>query len=113
MVLQLRERLALLKMAEEEEEEQRRQEIVAAKQVGVAHFCCIEKGWIWVCVLKVKDQFVMDTLDEIAKHRAEQTRMAAARLIQIQLLVLVLFHVSWQARAAKARGSAENCSNSE
>jgi hypothetical protein len=63
-VAELRERLALLKVAEEEEEEQKRKEIVAAKQM--------------------KDQLVMDTLDQIAKHRSEHTRIAAARQEQLK-----------------------------
>ncbi|XP_062503642.1 cilia- and flagella-associated protein 99-like [Corticium candelabrum] len=63
-VAELRERLAHLKVAQEEEEERRRKDIVAAKQV--------------------KDQLVMDTLDQIAIQRAEQARLAAARQEQLR-----------------------------
>ncbi|XP_068709069.1 cilia- and flagella-associated protein 99-like isoform X2 [Montipora foliosa] len=56
-VVELRERLALLKIAEKEEEEEKRDSILKSK---------VEK-----------DQFLMDTLETIAKHRAQQGREAA------------------------------------
>ncbi|KAK7110652.1 cilia- and flagella-associated protein 99-like [Littorina saxatilis] len=59
-IAELRERLALGKVAEEEAEEKKRDSILEAKQA--------------------KDQQLIDTLESIAKHRLEQTRSAAIRL---------------------------------
>ena len=56
-ILQLRERLQLLKEKEAEEEENKRTEILEAKQA--------------------KDRMLMDTLTVISKHRAEDTRTKA------------------------------------
>eukprot|EP00118_Oscarella_pearsei_P022390 m.258268 g.258268 ORF g.258268 m.258268 type:complete len:669 (+) comp40413_c2_seq41:4483-6489(+) len=58
-VAELRERLALLRVAEEEEEEKRRHEIVAGK--------------------KAKERMIVGTLGSIARCRAEQSRLAAAK----------------------------------
>ncbi|KAK7457309.1 hypothetical protein BaRGS_00035724, partial [Batillaria attramentaria] len=59
-IAELRERLALMKVAEKEAEEKKRDEILEAKQA--------------------KDQQLIDTLECISKHRLEQTRSAALRL---------------------------------
>ncbi|XP_015768449.1 PREDICTED: cilia- and flagella-associated protein 99-like [Acropora digitifera] len=59
-VVELRERLALLKIAEKEEEEEKRDSILKSK---------VEK-----------DQMLMDTLETIAKHRAQKGREAAILL---------------------------------
>lgn len=59
-VAELRERLALLKIAEKEAEEEKRDNILKSK---------VEK-----------DQFLMDTLETIAKHRAEIGNEAAVQL---------------------------------
>lgn len=59
-ILELRERLALLKNAEKEAEENKRDEILAEKEA--------------------KDQLLLDTLETISKHRLEQTKAAAIRL---------------------------------
>lgn len=59
-VAELRERLALLKIAEKEEEEEKRDSILKSK---------VEK-----------DQFLMDTLETIAKHRAHKGKEAAIQL---------------------------------
>ncbi|CAL1547850.1 unnamed protein product [Lymnaea stagnalis] len=59
-ILELRERLALLKAQNKEDEEIRRDNILNAKQA--------------------KAEFLSDTLDMIAKHRSEQTRGAALKL---------------------------------
>ncbi|XP_032240106.2 cilia- and flagella-associated protein 99 isoform X1 [Nematostella vectensis] len=61
-VAELRERLALLKTAEEEEKEKKRDSILQSK---------VEK-----------DQLLMDTLETIAKHRADKSRQAAVRAEQ-------------------------------
>ncbi|XP_077992467.1 cilia- and flagella-associated protein 99-like [Glandiceps talaboti] len=57
---ELRERLALLKIAEREGEEEKRDEILAAKQA--------------------KDQLLMDKLEQISKHRAALGERAALKL---------------------------------
>lgn len=59
-ITELRERLALAKVAQEEAEEKKRDEILEAKQA--------------------KDQQLIDTLECISKHRLEQTRSAAIKL---------------------------------
>ncbi|KAL9982729.1 hypothetical protein ACROYT_G004813 [Oculina patagonica] len=59
-IAELRERLALLKIAEKEEEEEKRDTILKSK---------VER-----------DQFLMDTLETIAKHRAEKGNEAAIQL---------------------------------
>ncbi|XP_064599674.1 cilia- and flagella-associated protein 99-like [Liolophura sinensis] len=59
-IVELRERLALLKTANEEEEEMRRDEILAAKQA--------------------KNQNLMDTLEMISKHRVEKCKAASEKL---------------------------------
>ncbi|CAH3117094.1 unnamed protein product [Porites lobata] len=61
-VAELRERLALLKIAEKEEEEDKRDSILKSK---------VEK-----------DQHLMDTLETIAKHRAQKGKEAAVQLEQ-------------------------------
>jgi len=61
-VAELRERLALLKIAEKEEEEEKRDSILKSK---------VEK-----------DQLLMDTLETIAKHRAHKGKEAAVQLEQ-------------------------------
>ncbi|XP_013415844.1 cilia- and flagella-associated protein 99 isoform X1 [Lingula anatina] len=57
---ELKERLALMKMAEREAEEEKRDEILASKEA--------------------KDQLLMNTLETISKHRSEMTKAAANRL---------------------------------
>ncbi|XP_041371252.1 cilia- and flagella-associated protein 99-like isoform X2 [Gigantopelta aegis] len=59
-IAELRERLALLKVANEEAEELKRDEILESKQN--------------------KDQLLLDTLETISKHRTEEMRAAAMRL---------------------------------
>lgn len=59
-IVELRERLALLKEKQLEEEEEKRDLILNAKQA--------------------KADFLSETLDRISKHRAEQTRSAAVKL---------------------------------
>ncbi|XP_020614236.1 cilia- and flagella-associated protein 99-like [Orbicella faveolata] len=59
-IAELRERLALLKIAEKEDEEEKRDTILKSKVK--------------------KDQFLMDTLETIAKHRAEKGNEAAIQL---------------------------------
>lgn len=59
-IVELRERLALLKNAQKEAEENKRDEILANKEA--------------------KDQLLLDTLEKISKHRLEQTKAAAVRL---------------------------------
>ncbi|XP_059146670.1 cilia- and flagella-associated protein 99-like [Physella acuta] len=59
-ILELRERLALLKAQNKEDEEIKRDIILNAKQA--------------------KAEYLSDTLDMIAKHRSEQTRAAALKL---------------------------------
>ncbi|XP_023933113.1 cilia- and flagella-associated protein 99 isoform X2 [Lingula anatina] len=56
---ELKERLALMKMAEREAEEEKRDEILASKEA--------------------KDQLLMNTLETISKHRSEMTKAAANR----------------------------------
>ncbi|KXJ14416.1 cilia- and flagella-associated protein 99 [Exaiptasia diaphana] len=58
-IAELRERLSLLKTAEEEEKEKKRDGILKSK---------VEK-----------DQYLMDTLETIARHRAEKGKEAAVR----------------------------------
>ena len=56
----------------------------SSSQTGGISVCirqlCSE--YLHVFCVKVKDQLVMDTLDQIAIQRAEQARLAAARLTQ-------------------------------
>ncbi|GFS20020.1 cilia- and flagella-associated protein 99-like [Elysia marginata] len=59
-IVELRERLALLKEKQLEEEEEKRDIILNAKQA--------------------KADYLSETLDRISKHRAEQTRSAAVKL---------------------------------
>ncbi|XP_052227633.1 cilia- and flagella-associated protein 99-like isoform X1 [Dreissena polymorpha] len=59
-IVELRERLALLRNAEKENEEMKRDEILASKEA--------------------KDQLLLDTLETISKHRLEQTKAAAIKL---------------------------------
>lgn len=59
-IAELRERLALLKVAEKEDEEEKRDTILKSKVK--------------------KDQFLIDTLETIAKHRAEKGNEAAIQL---------------------------------
>ncbi|XP_065883356.1 cilia- and flagella-associated protein 99-like [Dysidea avara] len=63
-VAELRERLALLKVAEQEEAEKRRNEIVASKQA--------------------KERLLHDTKLVISRHKAEQNRQATLREKQLQ-----------------------------
>ncbi|KAK3590166.1 hypothetical protein CHS0354_041220 [Potamilus streckersoni] len=59
-IAELRERLSLMKTAEKEEEENKRDEILASKEA--------------------KDQYLLETLERISKHRLEKTKTAALRL---------------------------------
>lgn len=59
-IVELRERLALLKKAEEEAEEVKRDDILASKEA--------------------KDQLLLETLEKISKYRLENTKAAAIKL---------------------------------
>ncbi|KAL3864337.1 hypothetical protein ACJMK2_006028, partial [Sinanodonta woodiana] len=59
-IAELKERLSLMKTAEKEDEENKRDEILASKEA--------------------KDQYLLETLEMISKHRLEKTKTAALRL---------------------------------
>lgn len=75
-VVELRERLALLKVAEQEEAERRRNEIVASKQA--------------------KQQLLHDTQLVISRHKAEQNRQANLREKELQQTAKLYEEVSSQ-----------------
>ena len=61
-VLQLRERMALLRIERSESEEEKRDRILATKQA--------------------KDEALMDTLATISRHRTENSKAAACRCVR-------------------------------
>ena len=61
-MLQLRERMALLRIERSESEEEKRDRILATKQA--------------------KDEALMDTLATISRHRTENSKAAACRCVR-------------------------------
>lgn len=100
----LKERLALLKVAQKEEEETKRNDIIQAKVVCFCNFLFISSNFflyqsiynaIWrflfisLMIKQEKDQFLMDTLESIAQRRAEKERENAKRFVCYHIICCI------------------------